>query len=157
MKECQECGATETRQWRKGPNGPHTLCNKCGCRYYNKTRYENSTGAQQQNKVKQNKENGASERGGGGKGEKRKKLSSSGEGGKRKATNEGAGGPSEKRRKIGGEPGRKTFEGVGGGVLVTRNVSEFRLVSFFLSFFLSSAHFVSNFFSSFPFFLLLLS
>ncbi|KAM0903240.1 hypothetical protein ACQ4PT_018765 [Festuca glaucescens] len=30
---CSHCGATETPQWRAGPNGPGTLCNACGIRY----------------------------------------------------------------------------------------------------------------------------
>ena len=27
---CQRCGATETPEWRRGPNGLRTLCNACG-------------------------------------------------------------------------------------------------------------------------------
>ncbi|GFR42489.1 hypothetical protein Agub_g3284 [Astrephomene gubernaculifera] len=30
---CRECGATSTPQWREGPEGPRTLCNRCGVRY----------------------------------------------------------------------------------------------------------------------------
>ncbi|KAF6265750.1 hypothetical protein COO60DRAFT_1623835 [Scenedesmus sp. NREL 46B-D3] len=32
-KVCCECGATQTPQWREGPQGPKTLCNACGVRY----------------------------------------------------------------------------------------------------------------------------
>ncbi|GAX83193.1 hypothetical protein CEUSTIGMA_g10619.t1 [Chlamydomonas eustigma] len=32
-KQCVECGATQTPQWREGPAGPKTLCNACGVRY----------------------------------------------------------------------------------------------------------------------------
>lgn len=28
--KCLECGATETPEWRRGPNGARTLCNACG-------------------------------------------------------------------------------------------------------------------------------
>ncbi|KAG2448750.1 hypothetical protein HYH02_006104 [Chlamydomonas schloesseri] len=30
---CRNCRATETPQWRCGPEGPRTLCNACGVRY----------------------------------------------------------------------------------------------------------------------------
>ena len=30
---CLECGETSTPQWRRGPLGPNTLCNRCGVRY----------------------------------------------------------------------------------------------------------------------------
>lgn len=30
---CKECGNTETPEWRKGPDGPRTLCNACGLRF----------------------------------------------------------------------------------------------------------------------------
>jgi hypothetical protein len=30
---CSLCHATETPQWRTGPDGPATLCNACGIRY----------------------------------------------------------------------------------------------------------------------------
>ncbi|KAG9094892.1 hypothetical protein FRC06_010362 [Ceratobasidium sp. 370] len=29
-RECSVCGRTDSPQWRKGPNGPNTLCNSCG-------------------------------------------------------------------------------------------------------------------------------
>lgn len=28
---CTDCGALASPEWRKGPNGPKTLCNACGC------------------------------------------------------------------------------------------------------------------------------
>ncbi|KAL0227743.1 hypothetical protein RCL1_003886 [Eukaryota sp. TZLM3-RCL] len=30
---CHKCGTTETPEWRKGPDGPKTLCNACGLAY----------------------------------------------------------------------------------------------------------------------------
>jgi hypothetical protein len=30
---CQSCGATETPEWRRGPEGPRTLCNACGLHF----------------------------------------------------------------------------------------------------------------------------
>lgn len=33
---CELCQTTETPEWRRGPNGPATLCNACGIRYANK-------------------------------------------------------------------------------------------------------------------------
>ncbi|KAJ3116519.1 hypothetical protein HDU96_009505 [Phlyctochytrium bullatum] len=30
---CYSCGATKTPEWRRGPNGPRTLCNACGLTY----------------------------------------------------------------------------------------------------------------------------
>lgn len=33
---CEFCQTTETPEWRRGPNGPATLCNACGIRYANK-------------------------------------------------------------------------------------------------------------------------
>ncbi|KAL6050016.1 white collar 2 type of transcription factor [Balamuthia mandrillaris] len=35
---CQECGTTETPEWRNGARGPRTLCNACGLRYAKKVR-----------------------------------------------------------------------------------------------------------------------
>lgn len=31
---CCQCGATQTPQWREGPQGPKTLCNACGVKWY---------------------------------------------------------------------------------------------------------------------------
>jgi len=30
---CHACGVTETPEWRRGPDGDHTLCNACGLHY----------------------------------------------------------------------------------------------------------------------------
>lgn len=35
---CDECGAVESPEWRKGPKGPKTLCNACGLRWAKRTR-----------------------------------------------------------------------------------------------------------------------
>ncbi|KAG2202196.1 hypothetical protein INT47_002115 [Mucor saturninus] len=32
-KVCTDCGITEAPEWRRGPNGPKTLCNACGLRW----------------------------------------------------------------------------------------------------------------------------
>ncbi|KAL1925802.1 uncharacterized protein VTP21DRAFT_685 [Calcarisporiella thermophila] len=40
--ECFNCHCTETPEWRRGPQGPKTLCNACGLRYAKKIR-ENNT------------------------------------------------------------------------------------------------------------------
>ncbi|KAI3449902.1 hypothetical protein Pfo_006567 [Paulownia fortunei] len=32
-KVCKSCGVVSTPLWRKGPDGPQTLCNACGLRY----------------------------------------------------------------------------------------------------------------------------
>lgn len=31
---CTDCGTADSPEWRKGPNGPKTLCNACGCKFY---------------------------------------------------------------------------------------------------------------------------
>lgn len=30
---CNDCGTADSPEWRKGPNGPKTLCNACGCKF----------------------------------------------------------------------------------------------------------------------------
>ncbi|CAO3701718.1 unnamed protein product [Rhizopus stolonifer] len=37
-KICDHCGTVEAPEWRKGPNGPKTLCNACGLRWSKKQR-----------------------------------------------------------------------------------------------------------------------
>jgi len=32
---CTDCGTLDSPEWRKGPSGPKTLCNACGCEYLN--------------------------------------------------------------------------------------------------------------------------
>lgn len=32
-KVCQNCGVTDTPQWRRGPSGKRTLCNACGVKW----------------------------------------------------------------------------------------------------------------------------
>jgi hypothetical protein len=31
---CTDCGTLDSPEWRKGPNGPKTLCNACGCKFF---------------------------------------------------------------------------------------------------------------------------
>lgn len=33
---CTDCGTLDSPEWRKGPNGPKTLCNACGCKLIQK-------------------------------------------------------------------------------------------------------------------------
>lgn len=35
---CDLCQTSDTPEWRKGPNGPRTLCNACGLRYSKQVR-----------------------------------------------------------------------------------------------------------------------
>jgi hypothetical protein len=30
---CTDCGTLDSPEWRKGPSGPKTLCNACGCKF----------------------------------------------------------------------------------------------------------------------------
>jgi len=34
---CTDCGTLDSPEWRKGPNGPKTLCNACGCKFFSAT------------------------------------------------------------------------------------------------------------------------
>eukprot|EP00026_Physarum_polycephalum_P009110 Phypoly_transcript_09221.p1 GENE.Phypoly_transcript_09221~~Phypoly_transcript_09221.p1 ORF type:complete len:422 (+),score=64.54 Phypoly_transcript_09221:86-1267(+) len=38
---CTNCGTAETPEWRKGPLGPHTLCNACGLQWMKAQKREN--------------------------------------------------------------------------------------------------------------------
>jgi DNA-directed RNA polymerase subunit RPC12/RpoP len=31
--KCADCGTSDSPEWRKGPEGPKTLCNACGCKW----------------------------------------------------------------------------------------------------------------------------
>ncbi|KAF9106646.1 hypothetical protein BGX27_009072 [Mortierella sp. AM989] len=33
LRQCAYCGCTSTPTWRRGPDGPHTLCNACGVKW----------------------------------------------------------------------------------------------------------------------------
>ncbi|KAF9998367.1 hypothetical protein BGZ79_007958 [Entomortierella chlamydospora] len=33
QRQCAYCGCTSTPTWRRGPDGPHTLCNACGVKW----------------------------------------------------------------------------------------------------------------------------
>ncbi|KAL6713857.1 white collar 2 type of transcription factor [Lecanora helva] len=37
---CTDCGTLDSPEWRKGPNGPKTLCNACGLRWAKKEKKE---------------------------------------------------------------------------------------------------------------------
>lgn len=39
-RRCYSCNCTETTEWRRGPDGAHTLCNACGLHYSKMTRRE---------------------------------------------------------------------------------------------------------------------
>ncbi|KAG0750628.1 hypothetical protein G6F57_000110 [Rhizopus arrhizus] len=38
---CKDCGTTSSPEWRKGPQGPKTLCNACGLRWAKKNKKRN--------------------------------------------------------------------------------------------------------------------
>ncbi|OCK75051.1 white collar-2 [Lepidopterella palustris CBS 459.81] len=42
---CTDCGTLDSPEWRKGPNGPKTLCNACGLRWAKKEKKRQSTTA----------------------------------------------------------------------------------------------------------------
>lgn len=33
VRKCLQCNTTHTPEWRRGPDGPRTLCNACGLRW----------------------------------------------------------------------------------------------------------------------------
>merc|ERR1712137_28870 len=37
-RTCHSCATSETPEWRRGPNGPRTLCNACGLKWAKKRR-----------------------------------------------------------------------------------------------------------------------
>ncbi|PKS08251.1 hypothetical protein jhhlp_005194 [Lomentospora prolificans] len=41
---CTDCGTLESPEWRKGPNGPKTLCNACGLRWAKKEKKKQLSG-----------------------------------------------------------------------------------------------------------------
>ncbi|RGB28029.1 hypothetical protein C1646_746062 [Rhizophagus diaphanus] len=41
---CTDCGTVESPEWRKGPQGPKTLCNACGLRWAKKAKRQASSG-----------------------------------------------------------------------------------------------------------------
>ena len=41
---CTDCGTLDSPEWRKGPNGPKTLCNACGLRWAKKEKKRGSNG-----------------------------------------------------------------------------------------------------------------
>jgi len=42
-RKCTNCGTNATPEWRKGPAGPHTLCNACGLHFMKAQRREKQT------------------------------------------------------------------------------------------------------------------
>ncbi|KAF2751175.1 hypothetical protein M011DRAFT_463919 [Sporormia fimetaria CBS 119925] len=45
---CTDCGTLDSPEWRKGPNGPKTLCNACGLRWAKKEKKRQSRNQQAQ-------------------------------------------------------------------------------------------------------------
>ena len=45
LRGCLNCSAQETPQWRAGPDGPKTLCNKCGSVVQKRKRAEEAAAA----------------------------------------------------------------------------------------------------------------
>ncbi|KAI9817149.1 MAG: blue light receptor [Pycnora praestabilis] len=43
---CTDCGTLDSPEWRKGPNGPKTLCNACGLRWAKKEKKRQHTSQQ---------------------------------------------------------------------------------------------------------------
>ncbi|KAI1378770.1 hypothetical protein F4677DRAFT_411941 [Hypoxylon crocopeplum] len=41
---CTDCGTLDSPEWRKGPQGPKTLCNACGLRWAKKEKKKNASG-----------------------------------------------------------------------------------------------------------------
>ena len=41
---CTDCGTLDSPEWRKGPNGPKTLCNACGLRWAKKEKKRTGNG-----------------------------------------------------------------------------------------------------------------
>ncbi|KAI1106187.1 hypothetical protein F4804DRAFT_340668 [Jackrogersella minutella] len=41
---CTDCGTLDSPEWRKGPQGPKTLCNACGLRWAKKEKKKNANG-----------------------------------------------------------------------------------------------------------------
>ncbi|KAI0178892.1 hypothetical protein GGR52DRAFT_533951 [Hypoxylon sp. FL1284] len=46
---CTDCGTLDSPEWRKGPQGPKTLCNACGLRWAKKEKKKNAGGANTHN------------------------------------------------------------------------------------------------------------
>lgn len=42
---CTDCGTLDSPEWRKGPNGPKTLCNACGLRWAKKEKKRGGAGS----------------------------------------------------------------------------------------------------------------
>lgn len=41
---CRSCATSDTPEWRRGPDGPKTLCNSCGLHWAKKTKLERAVG-----------------------------------------------------------------------------------------------------------------
>ncbi|KAL2848541.1 hypothetical protein BJY01DRAFT_211510 [Aspergillus pseudoustus] len=41
---CADCGTSDSPEWRKGPNGPKTLCNACGLRWAKREKKRQDSG-----------------------------------------------------------------------------------------------------------------
>ncbi|KAJ0971584.1 hypothetical protein J5N97_019543 [Dioscorea zingiberensis] len=60
LKTCADCRTSMTPLWRKGPDGPKSLCNACGIRYRRKKPMGNEGGGSKLKAMKSSK-NGAKE------------------------------------------------------------------------------------------------
>jgi len=59
---CQKCGTSDTPEWRKGPEGPNSLCNACGLQFAKRVKREkeqvvNYTSEEMDKKIKLNTSN----------------------------------------------------------------------------------------------------
>ncbi|KAK4647480.1 White collar-2 protein light receptor [Podospora bellae-mahoneyi] len=55
---CTDCGTLDSPEWRKGPNGPKTLCNACGLRWAKKEKKKNKDNSNNSNGGTGNGNNG---------------------------------------------------------------------------------------------------
>ncbi|GAM21650.1 hypothetical protein SAMD00019534_048250 [Acytostelium subglobosum LB1] len=54
--KCEYCHVTETPEWRRGPNGDHTLCNACGLHYAKSLKKKNKDEKENEEREKKAKE-----------------------------------------------------------------------------------------------------
>ena len=56
---CTDCGTLDSPEWRKGPNGPKTLCNACGLRWAKKEKKKTGNAGASENAMATSSANGA--------------------------------------------------------------------------------------------------